>query len=275
MSVVVNGRVLNHKRDSVHVIKSSRDAIHLLRAEASRAVPFVAGLALAWIQAIVDQLQLGACTGNSSAVNFCAAMARAGVMSPELTSRLWLYWLGRSFDHDTANDDGAMIGNVWLGAEMYGLPPETLWPYNIATFRGPPPAECYRAAFDFKPQGHRLNSTGSALIDDITAALGDGRLVTFGSAVSEAYCSNSFDPFKPLQAPKGSDIAGLHAQNIADRNPDGSFLVANNWGLNFGRGAGKFSGGFSTYSEDYMLDFNSSDFWVVDMVPNTDLADPA
>jgi hypothetical protein len=157
---------------------------------------------------------------------------------------------------------------------MYGLPPESVWPYDISTFRGPPPPECYRAAFDFKPQGHRLNSTGSQLIDDITAALGDGRLVTFGSAVSNAYCANAFDPTKPLQAPTGSDIDGLHCQNIADRNPDGSFKVGNSWGLGWGGPAGRFTGGFSTYSPDYLLDRNSSDFWVGDMVPTTNLVDP-
>ncbi|HEV3059761.1 MAG TPA: C1 family peptidase [Vicinamibacterales bacterium] len=270
-SVIVHGRVLNHRRDDVHTIKAARDAGPLLRAMAA---PFIAGLALAWIQQIVDQLQLGACTGNSTAVNLEAALARAGVPNPARVARLWLYWLGRVFDHDTGDDAGAQIGNVWLGAEMYGIAPETVWPYDITTFRGPPPPECYRAAYDFKPQGHRLNSTGDQLLEDITTALGQGRLVTFGSAVSNAYCSNSFDATVPLQAPTGADIAGLHAQNVADRNPDGSFKVANNWGTNWGGPAGKFPGGFSTYSVDYMLDSNTSDLWVCDLVPSTNIVDP-
>lgn len=271
-SVVVSGRVLNHQPDSVHVIKASRDASPLLKA--LRAVTFVQGAALAWIQAIVDQLQLGACTGNSTAVNLTALLARAGVPNPALVCRLWLYYLGRAFDHDTANDDGAQIGNVWLGAEMYGMPPESVWPYDPSTFKGPPPPECYRAAFDFMPKGHRLNSTGSQLIDDITAALADGRLVTFGSAVSNAYCSGSFDPTVPLNAPTGADIAGLHAQNVADRNPDGAFAIANNWGTSWGAPRGKFPGGFSLYTPDYLLDGNSGDFWVGDIVPSTNIVDP-
>lgn len=270
-AVVVSGRVLNHRPDSVHVVKAARDASTML----ARGTAFVAGLALAFIASVLDQFQLGACTGNGAAQNFRAAMRRAGVTNPALVSRLWLYWLGRAFDHDTANDDGAQIGNVFLGAERYGMPPETTWPYDVATFRGPPPPECYRAAFDFMPRAHRINSVGSRLIDDVTAALGQGLLVTFGSAVSEAYCSNAFDASKPLQAPRGADVAGLHCENVADRDPDGSFKICNSWGEDWGGPAGNFRGGFSTFSPDYLLDSNSSDFWVVDLVPRTDVVDPA
>jgi hypothetical protein len=270
-SVVVSGRVLNHRPDNVHTIKAARDASPLLKA--ARAVPFVSGLALAHIVSILDQGQIGSCTGNGAAQNFRAAMHRAGVTSPSLVARLWLYWLGRSYDHDTGDDAGAQIGNVFIGAEKYGMPPETTWPYDISTFKGPPPPECYRAAFDFMPKGNRINSVGSALIDDITTALGQGRLVTFGSAVSEAYCSNSFDASVPLQAPKGSDIAGLHCENIVDCNADGSFKICNSWSEGWGGPAGTFTGGFSTFSPDYLLDFNSGDFWLVDLVPSTDIVD--
>ena len=272
-SVVVNGRVLNHRPDSVHVIKKARDAGPLLRAV--KTAPFVAGLALAHILSVLDQESLGACTGNGAAQNFRAAMSLMGIANPALVARLWLYWLGRVFDNDTGTDAGAQIGNVFLGAEIYGMTPETVWPYDISTYQGPPPPECYRAAYDFKPQAHRINSTGSQLIDDITAALGQGRLVTFGSAVSEAYCQNAFDPTVALQAPTGADIAGLHCENIGDRIPSGAFTISNTWGLGWGGPAGNFTGGFSTFSEDYLLDRNSGDFWVCDLVPTTNIVDPA
>lgn len=269
--VVVAGKVLNHRRDSIHTITAARDASYLLRAV--KAAPFVAGLALAYIQQILDQLQLGACVGNGVALNLQAAMALAGVPNPDLVARLWVYWLGRSYDHDTGDDVGAQIGNAFTGVELYGMAPEKVWPYVISTFRGPPPPECYRAAYDFKPRGHRLNSSGNQLIEDITTALGQGRLVTFGSAVSEDYCENAFDPTAPLQAPKGSDIAGLHCENIVDRVPSGAFRIGNSWGLGWGGPAGNFTGGFSLFSEDFILDGNTGDFWVADLVPTTNITD--
>jgi hypothetical protein len=269
--IIVAGKVLNHKRDTAQTIRNARDAGPLLRGV--KAAPFVPGLVLPHILSILDQGQLGACTGNGAAQNFRIAMHLAGVTNPLLVSRLWLYWLGRSYDHDTGEDNGAQIGNVFTGAELYGMPNEALWAYDITTFKGPPPPECYRGGFDFKPQGHRINSTGDQLINDVTAALGQGRAVTFGSAVSNAYCSNAFDPTVPLQAPSGSDIAGEHCENVVDRNADGSFKILNSWGESWGGPVGVFAGGSSTFSEDYLLDENSSDFWVVDLVPTTNIVD--
>lgn len=268
---VVSGWVLNHKRDSAKTVATARDVGPLLLR--AKAAPFVAGLALAHIQQILNQQSLGACVGNGTALSLQAAMSLAGVPNPALAARLWIYWLGRSYDHDTGEDAGAQIGNAFTGVELYGAPSESVWPYDITTFKGPPPPECYRAAFDFKPLGHRISSTGSKLIDDITAALGAGKLVTFGSAVSNDYCSNSFDPTVPLQAPSGSDIAGEHCQNVTVPNPDSSFKIANSWGLDWGGPAGQFSGGFSTYSADYLLNQNSGDFWLWDLVPTTNIVD--
>lgn len=271
-TAIVNGRVLNHRPDSWKTIQASRDAGPLLRAKAA---PFVAGLALPYIISILNQLSLGSCTGHGAAYNFRAAMARAGVTDPALVSRLWLYWWGRAFDHDTNVDDGAQVGNVFLGAEMYGLCPEAVWPYDVSAFKGPPPPECWRAGFDFLPQGHRINSTGDQLIEDITAALGQGRFVTFGSAVSNEYCSNAFDATVPLQAPTGADIAGLHCQNVIDREPSGAFRILNQWGEDWGGPVAQFTGGSALFSEDFLLDGNSGDFRIVDLVPTTNIVDPS
>lgn len=271
MTTVVAGRVLNHQPDSWAVKKRARSARALLRAGATGRNP-LPGQARPHVLSVLDQGQLGACTGGGSAQAIRAAQHLAGVAAPPLVARLWLYWLGRSFDHDTSNDDGAQIGNVFLGAEDYGLCPEALWPYSDdagpkGTFRGPPPAEAYRAAYDSIAafRAHRIGSTGDALLDDCRTALGQGRIVVFGSAVSEAFCSNSFDPSKPLAPP--TDIAGLHCECLGDFSADGSFDVLNDWNVFWG------NNGWWKASPDYLLDEHSSDFWIVDSTPASPIVD--
>jgi hypothetical protein len=268
---VVAGKVLNHKPDSWHVVRGARSARALVKAVATPRP----GQARPHVLSILDQGQLGACTGGGTTQTVRAAQHLAGVAAPALIARLWAYWLGRSFDHDTANDDGAQIGNVFAGLEMYGLCPETVWPYNDdagpnGTFRGPPRPEAYRAAYDSIAafRAHRLDSQGEALLDDIRALLDAGRLVVFGSAVSEAYCQNAFDPSKPLDAPTSSNIAGLHCQAIGDFSADGSsFDIVNDWNEGWG------NAGWAKYKPAYLLDGNSSDFWAVDSTPLNSIVD--
>lgn len=272
-TVYVAGRPLSHIPDSPAVIRRARSARHLLGATFDTPTP---GLARPHVLSILDQGRLSACTGGGTAQAVRAAQHLAGVPAPPLLSRLWAYYLGRAFDHDTASDDGAMIGNVFLGLEDYGLCPEAVWPYNddptpAGTFRGPPPPEAWRAAYDSIKafRAHRLDSTGDALLDDVRAALSQGRLVVFGSAVSEEYCSNAFDASVPLAPPQGADVAGLHCQCIGDFAGDGSsFDIVNDWNVNWG------NAGWSKYGPDYLLDENSSDFWCVDAGPLTPLVDP-
>ena len=261
---IVGGWKLSHQHDRALLPGEApdRDVSLLLRAAP---VPTEAD-ATSHVVEVVNQLSLGSCTGNGVAGNIRAGQHLAGITLPPLVSRLWLYWLGRIYDHDTANDDGAQIRNVVAGAVKYGLCPEAVWPYDIATFRGPPPAEAWRAAFDFRIVPHKITSTGTGRIDDCKRAIASGRLVTFGSAVSNDYCNNNFDPTKPLAPPAGSEIAGLHCENLAAFKGD-DFKVLNSWGSDWG------DGGYATFSADYLLDSNSGDFWVCDVVPNGPVVD--
>lgn len=275
MTTVVAGRVLNHKPDSWAVARAQRNAKALLAAGPQSFTPH---LARPHVLSILNQLQLGSCTGHAIVQALRALQHLLGLAAPPLVSRLWTYYLGRWFQHDTANDDGAMIGNDVLGLEMYGLCPETIWPYSDDTdpknplgFRGPAPPDAWRAAYDTIKwlAAHRINSAGDQLLDDVRAALTQGRLVVFGSAVSEAFCHGSFDATKPLLPPSDADIAGLHAECVGDFDLAGNFDIVNSWGEDFG------NAGWWKATPDYLLDKNSSDFYVFDRAPTTAVVDPA
>lgn len=271
MITVVAGKVLNHKPDSWATRAKARPARKLLARAGAAPKP---GQARPHVLSITNQGRLGACTGGGTTQAVRGAQHLEGVASPPLVSRLWAYYLGRLFDHDTGDDAGAQIGNVVRGLELYGLCPETVWPYNddpssAGTFRGPPPAESYRAAYDSIAsfRAHRIESEGEALLYDCREALGQGRLVIFGSAVSNAYCENAFDPSRPLEAPSDSNIAGLHCECLGDFSADGSFDVVNDWDVGWG------NLGWSKFSSGYLLDKNSSDFYIIDAAPLVPLVD--
>lgn len=218
---------------------------------------------------ILDQGGLGSCVGNGVTQAGRAEMVRAGAVGPALGSRLWVYYLARAADHDTANDDGCQIHNAAAAIARYGLPPEEVWPYSDANgpsapFAKMPSPEAWRAAFDatFGLREHRITSSGAARVDDVKRALGQGRVVVFGTDVSEDFCAGRFDPTVPLDPPVGQKIAGGHCRVYVSHDARG-VKVANSWSAGWG------DGGYSIDSWDYVTWSGTTDLWVFDAMPRT------
>lgn len=79
-----------------------------------------------------DQGQLGSCGPNSLDELYASKLLGHW-------SRLFAYYFTRATEGDTADDDGVTIPDLLDVAATMGLPPELVWPYDVARYRDVPP----------------------------------------------------------------------------------------------------------------------------------------
>lgn len=259
---------------------------------------------------VVDQGQLGSCTANASGqavraaelTELVAADNRAWVAagntlatfdaaaslakhqaSLEFWSRLMSYYLARSYDHDTASDNGTEIRLIFQAINKYGFAPESAWPYNDssapgAPFSKMPSSAAFRLAFDARDnttneangmiEYSRITSTGTQRQTDIMDATAMGNLVVFGTLVTNSFCAdNSGNSGKPIPKPASAttDIAGGHALCMTGGDQNGADVV-NSWGKSYG-GMNGLKPGMCKFSWDYILWDETTDLWIVQRAP--------
>ena len=228
-----------------------------------------------FVAAVLDQGGLGSCVANAGpqairmshvrqlSASKPVAQARLASMLP---SRLWGYYLARTYDHETAIDGGTTLRNFFKAVAEWGFPPEELWPYSDdqgkdAPFKKMPRKAAWRAAKDQEGSVayHRIYEMGSSRIDAVKQAISQGFPVTFGIEVTEAFAENQFDPKAPLDAPGlGDPVAGGHAMTIVGYSPSG-FDIVNSWGTGWG------DNGYFLASNDFLL--ACEDLWAVETAP--------
>jgi hypothetical protein len=232
---------------------------HLLGA----AVPSAAEVELG---PVVDQGNLGSCTGNSSAVAIQHAMTKAaGLPSGQWTplpSRLFLYYSARAIEGSTGDDAGAMISDIFEGAALLGVPPESAWTYSddIAKATSQPDWNAFRLAADQRmvKGAWRISSSGAQRVQDVKAAIAAGYPVVWGTSLDQ--------PFEELGATDvwpgvtGQEIGG-HAMLLWRFDGD-VFWTRSSWGAAFA------DAGSARIAADAVASPNASDFWVVATAAN-------
>lgn len=194
-----------------------------------------------------------------------------GAPIPELASRLFAYYLARAYDHETSQDSGTYLRNVFMALVKFGFPPESFWPYSDdsspgAKFTIKPTESVFSQAFDQNKQNgtpayYRIDTTGNERLLDIRRAIAAGHCVVFGTQVSEDFCSGNVDASKPLPPPIGKAIAGGHALTIGEYANDDDYGIVNSWGDQVGKG------GWFRFSGEYLAWDESNDFWIVSAAP--------
>jgi hypothetical protein len=184
------------------------------------------------ITTCVNQLELGACVGNSVAVGLQTEMTRALALPfgqfVELPSRLYLYGLARGRIGTYGEDSGAMISDAFYGATKLGFPPESAWSYpakgssfeeQLAKCTADMDTMVYHRAADQKlvKGAYRLASTGQELADDIARAIALGQVVAWGTDLDMA-----FQLLEGTQVWPGvtGEIIGGHAMLLRAFKPD-------------------------------------------------------
>ena len=181
---------------------------------------------------IFDQGQLGSCTANATA----AAFQYDGMLDgkdPGPLARLWIYWQERSLEGTLIQGDcGAEGGDAFKVATNIGIPPETDWPYDIATFNPPaPPAAATADEGHYKLTKPYATPPQSQLM--FQQALSNRQTIAFGFTVYESFESSAVASSGIVPMPgQGEQVVGGHEVLLVGYLKAEPLygLVRNSWG---------------------------------------------
>jgi len=224
-----------------------------------------------WCSDIENQESIGSCTANAG-VGMIEYYERRVFGKHIDASRLFLYKATRNLLRWTG-DTGAFLRSTMGAMVLFGVPPETYWPYETDKFDEEPTAFCYSFAQYFQTLDYfRLDPPGmdkptllfkikSFLKHDIPSMFG----FTVYSSISQAYADGKI-PYPAL----GERIDGGHAvmavgyddnmvieNNISNETTKGALLIRNSWGNTWG------GDGYGWIPYGYVLKGLAVDWWSI------------
>lgn len=226
-----------------------------------------------WCPEIRDQGPLNSCTAFAGTALFEYFVNRSSGQYDQL-SPLFLYQAARQL-MEVKGDTGASVRDTMKAMALFGIPPETSWPYKEATVDIEPPSFCYAYAENFKTLKYfRLDYAGiskETLLFEIKSILTAGFPCMFGftlysSAIKDPNPKKGFIPFPDVEKDKVVDGHAVLAVGYDDNkivghaNPDaqptrGAILIRNSWGLDWG------NQGYGWLPYDFVLEGLTSAWW--------------
>lgn len=207
----------------------------------------------AWI---LNQLALGSCTANATSNVFRYDRALDG-HDPGPLSRLWIYRGERILEGTLAQGDVGAEGHDAYTVAKHGIPPETSWPYDTATFNDTPPAEATK-----DDRYYVLRKTVAAVpqsLQAIKAVLSNKQLISLGFTVYESFESGDVTKSGIVPMPEqGEQILGGHEVVLVGylKSEPHYGLCMNSWGSRQTDGSewGLDGSGFFLMPWAYLLD---------------------
>lgn len=208
------------------------------------------------LEACWDQGELGSCVshGVGSVIKY--------VYPDLMPSRLKIYYDGRVFEKTTRQDSGLEIRDG-IKAAVFGVCPESMWPYDISKFKKKPLAACYSKKNErFITEYARVGKTSkpSDILDEMLNCLTQGSPIVFGTMLYESFESDSVAKSGILQMPqtKEKPLGGHCMAAYGANKTKKTFIVRNSWGTDWG------DNGYIHMPFDYLINTDlTSDSWMI------------
>lgn len=210
--------------------------------------------------AIYDQGNLGSCTANAAA-GLAQYMMIKQKLPSWMPSRLALYYWNRLQEGTVSWDSGASLYDAMNTMVVYGVPHETLWPYNVRKFTTKPPKNVWSDAY-----WHSIQKGLSVRqnLNTIKATLAAGNPIIFGFTVYESFESNTVTTTGIMPMPsEGEETLGGHAVMAVGYDDETQMIIVrNSWGTSWGQN-GYFMMPFDFITNpNYCDDFWTATTWV-------------
>jgi len=209
---------------------------------------------------VVDQGQLGSCTGNSIAGAFHYGMLKQREIAFP-PSRLFIYYNERVMENTVDQDAGAMIRDGIKTLNKTGVCSEMLWPYDVSKFTLQPGKEAFAEAEKHKALTYtRLNNSA---INELKNCLANGLPFVFGFSVYESFESAKVakNGKMPMPAKKEKMLGGHAVCCVGYDDTKKVFIVRNSWGTSWG------DKGYFYMPYAYITDANlADDFWTINLI---------
>ncbi len=220
----------------------------------------------AWCSPIEDQGNLGSCTANAG-VGVLEYFERRAFGKYLDASRLFLYKTERDL-LGWHGDTGGFLRTTMEVMVLFGVPPESYWPYVVANYDIEPSSFLYALADNYKAYSYyRLDpavTPKAQALTNVKTYLAAGLVCMFGFTVYASFPSVGSGKIDiPYPAP-GEKVLGGHAVDAVGYDDNrvigghkGALLIRNSWGINWG------DKGYGWLPYDYVLNGLANDFWTL------------